>query len=160
MIKYEKMSLFDAPKDSHIMHAGNCKGVWGSGIAKEFKARFPKSFEDYHNYCKSHKFGINAAGSYTMHSENDYHVTTILTSVGYADTKSTVEEILHFTSLSLISLLQYLSNIGIKEIYCNRFNSGLFAVPWQKTESVIKLVSEAYNIDFIVCDPNLGSSSV
>jgi hypothetical protein len=34
MIKYHKMSLFDVPTGSVLVHAVNNQGVWGSGIAK------------------------------------------------------------------------------------------------------------------------------
>lgn len=31
MLKYEKMSLFDAPPGAILMHGCNAQGVWGRG---------------------------------------------------------------------------------------------------------------------------------
>ncbi|KAK4904538.1 ADP-ribose 1''-phosphate phosphatase, partial [Elasticomyces elasticus] len=32
-------SLFDSPDGSALIHACNCMGVWGSGIANDFRER-------------------------------------------------------------------------------------------------------------------------
>lgn len=47
MITYKKMSLFDAPKETIIVHACNSQGMWGSGIAKPFAQNYPVSYESY-----------------------------------------------------------------------------------------------------------------
>ena len=42
--------------DSHcqtLVHAVNCNGVMGRGIALEFKFRFPDLFENYNHVCKN-----------------------------------------------------------------------------------------------------------
>ena len=55
MIQYKKMSLFDAPENSIITHACNAQGVWGSGIAKEFKKRYSNAFEVYYEHCNTNQ---------------------------------------------------------------------------------------------------------
>ena len=47
MIQYKRMSLFDAPTESAIFHSCNALGIWGAGIAKEFKERFPNTYKQY-----------------------------------------------------------------------------------------------------------------
>lgn len=54
-IKYIKGSLFDAPEGYILTHACNAQGVWGSGIAKEFKKRKPLAFKNYNLFCKDPK---------------------------------------------------------------------------------------------------------
>ncbi|KAH0158321.1 hypothetical protein KCU67_g7558, partial [Aureobasidium melanogenum] len=48
-----KGDLFDAPPNTLLLHACNCVGSWGAGIALAFKKRYPKHFAVYEAYCKS-----------------------------------------------------------------------------------------------------------
>lgn len=41
-------------KEAYIVHQGNCKGVWGSGVAKALKEQFPEAFEDYVRHIHRH----------------------------------------------------------------------------------------------------------
>lgn len=43
MIEIIKKDLFECECDG-IAHQVNCKGVWGAGVAKEIKKRWPRSF--------------------------------------------------------------------------------------------------------------------
>ncbi|KAJ5207616.1 hypothetical protein N7449_001995 [Penicillium cf. viridicatum] len=43
--------LFDAPNGAALIHACNCQGVWGAGIAREFRERYPAAYEIYRNHC-------------------------------------------------------------------------------------------------------------
>ncbi|KAJ5259232.1 hypothetical protein N7478_012213 [Penicillium angulare] len=43
--------LFDAPSGSVLMHACSAQGVWGKGIALEFKRTYPAAFQIYKTYC-------------------------------------------------------------------------------------------------------------
>jgi hypothetical protein len=45
--------IFDAPDNTVIIHACNCMGSWGAGIALAFKQRYPKAFQAYTQHCKS-----------------------------------------------------------------------------------------------------------
>ncbi|KAJ5901529.1 hypothetical protein N7495_002057 [Penicillium taxi] len=47
-------NLFDAPEGSALIHACNSRGIWGSGIAKEFKERYPTAYGIYRNHCLGH----------------------------------------------------------------------------------------------------------
>ena len=40
-------------EDKILVHACNCKGVWGSGIAVEFAKRFPFAHADYVRLCST-----------------------------------------------------------------------------------------------------------
>ncbi|CAG8013670.1 unnamed protein product [Penicillium nalgiovense] len=43
--------LFDSPNGAALIHACNCQGVWGSGIARAFRDRYPAAYEIYRNHC-------------------------------------------------------------------------------------------------------------
>jgi ADP-ribose 1''-phosphate phosphatase len=146
---YKKMDLFDAPKGSVLVHAGNAQGVWGSGIAAEFHKRFPKAFESYNNEC----FKNSMIGDYDCTEENDYIVATIITSENYGGKVDNPEEILVNTTLALDSLCRILNVDDLNgRIYSNKFNSGLFNVPWEKTEAILKVFVKRYDLNWTVCE--------
>ncbi|CAG8908629.1 unnamed protein product [Penicillium egyptiacum] len=43
--------LFDAPNGAALIHACNCQGVWGAGIARAFRERYPAAYKIYRNHC-------------------------------------------------------------------------------------------------------------
>ncbi|KAE8419234.1 ADP-ribose 1''-phosphate phosphatase [Aspergillus pseudocaelatus] len=48
--------LFDAPDGAALIHACNCIGSWGGGIAKAFKQKYPAAYNIYHSHCQKYKF--------------------------------------------------------------------------------------------------------
>lgn len=53
MIKIVTGDLMDANEDI-IVHQVNCKGVMGSGVAKQIRATFPEVFKEYQGHAHSH----------------------------------------------------------------------------------------------------------
>lgn len=157
-LTYKKQSLFDAPWGSVIVHACNAQGVWGSGIAKEFAERYPSSYELYRHHCHNHDpyEGETVYGAVMIDSNDkneDHIIGCLFTSENYGSKKDDKETIKLNTVIALFDLLKY---SGISEVYSNKFNSGLFGVPWEETESILKFVLNKFpNVDWIVCDPNL-----
>lgn len=155
---YKKMSLFDSPEQSVLVHACNAQGVWGSGIAKEFHRRFPASERLYKDLCKD--FGIvgtaQLISSYDTTTGKTYWIGNLITSSGYGSTLDSKAEVLVNTILALQNLCFNLESKGIKEVYSNKFNSGLFKVPWEETEAFLKIFIERYDLTWVICDPNLG----
>jgi ADP-ribose 1''-phosphate phosphatase len=146
---YEKMSLFDAPAGSIIVHACNAQGMWGSGIAKEFAKRYPESYKCYSYWA--HRMGT---GRFLLCSLENYHqVGCLITSKDYGPTKDSPGLITYNTVLALEELVQ---EPGPLTIYSNKFNSGLFDVPWEVTELVLKGFVEKYDVTWTICDPSLG----
>lgn len=147
-IKYIKGSLFDvAEPESILIHAVNCRGVWGSGIAKEFKIKFPQSFEIYHYSCSNKNVG--EAG--ICKQENGYSVGCLYTSESYGKEVDDKDKIIVQTTLALNDLVTVCLPIKYKgKIYSNKFNSGLFGVPWEETEKILAYFVERYNLDWTV----------
>jgi ADP-ribose 1''-phosphate phosphatase len=168
MITYKKMSLFDAPKDSAIIHACNSMGVWGSGIAKEFKTRYPHSYKEYLDTCTIFNGETgSAAGTASMssaHVDEVHWVGWIITSHNYGPKRDSIAEIKVHTTLALQSLCHklykahpnYEGDNPLFDVYSNKFNSGLFAVPWEDSELILNTVLKRFKrINWIVCDPNI-----
>jgi len=155
-VKYLKGSLFDAPEGSLLVHACNTQGVWGSGIAREFKNRYPKSFEQYNGYCTldGSRHDIRGEFQYISMIDEDHSVGCLFTSGGFGSNVDDVETILIHTVLAvdqaMIDALKYSGEPTIK-IYSNKFNSGLFGVPWYRTEKIINtLLRKHPRVEWIV----------
>lgn len=147
MITYQKGSLFDAPKDSLIAHACNCRGRWGSGIAKEFAARYPRSYAQYQTFCNSN--GDSALGkSLVCTLENGHQVVCLFTSRGYGDDVDPPANILKSTK-DAVEHLSYSYPDVLGTINMPKINSGLFRVPWDQTAEVLRWG----NFDYMVWEP-------
>lgn len=49
---YKEGNLLDALSPTNaIAHGCNCQGVWGSGVAKQMKERYPEAFTGYKKWC-------------------------------------------------------------------------------------------------------------
>lgn len=145
MIIYKKGSLFDAPRDSILVHAVNCQGVWGSGIAKEFANRFPESYLAYKKFCQIPNF--NAGQALVLGRENEYRVGCLVTSFNYGQQKDSKETILENTKNALLDIFGVTGKLNCwigedEEIHSCKFNSGLFGVPWNESEKVLLDVME------------------
>lgn len=164
MIVHKTMNLFDAPVDSIIVHACNSQGVWGSGIAKAFKERYPYSFVEYEAYCdmwNKERGTATGKGAMSMaHVDEPHWVGWIVTSHSYASQKDPVELIKINTTIALRELCEAVykahpkSEFSSIDVYSNKFNSGLFSVPWEDSELILNTVLKDFKrINWIVCDP-------
>lgn len=148
------MSLFDAPKDAVLVHACNAQGVWGSGIAVEFKKRYPMAYVQYQDVCQRplsyQRTGYGTPLAQSVHEQ--HRVGILITSENYGKLKDSVEQIKINTTLALDSFCT--DFVPKTTIYSNKFNSGLFGVPWEDTELILKTILKRHpNITWIVCDP-------
>lgn len=150
MILYLKQSLFDQPEGLYLAHGCNAQGVWGSGIAVSFKENYPNSMKEYSSFCIKNN---RQSGVHLITKEN---VVCLITSWGYANFVDSKEKILANTRLAVESFLkEYVQRNDNKPIYSNKFNSGLFKVPWEETEAILKELTEKYNVTWTVCDPKM-----
>lgn len=146
---YKKMNLFDAPVGSILVHACNAKGVWGSGIAKDMKQNYPYAYYCYEAECQ--KYPMIAEFDYTR--DQDKIIVSLITSQDYGRNVDSPQEILVNTTIALNELGRYLEdNDEQDKIYSNKFNSGLFKVPWEETEKILKVIVDRYNLNWVVCE--------
>ena len=139
-----KDNLFNAPKGSIIIHACNTKGVWGSGIAKEFAKRFPKAYEMYNIKCQVD--GSSLLGKCVLIPAGDYVIGCLFTSKNYGQFVDKPAKILESTKLAVEDLI--IKNVDKKPMHICKINSGLFRVPWNDTKKILKDA----NADFVVYD--------
>jgi ADP-ribose 1''-phosphate phosphatase len=118
------------------VHACNSKGVWGRGIALQFKKKFPVAYLKYRDFCLNKNTKV---GDSVIVEENGFKIGCLLTSVGYGEYTSSPKEIIVNTYYSIIDLIDQIEEDSIY-IQSNVFNSGLFNVPWKHTQKVIEKI--------------------
>jgi ADP-ribose 1''-phosphate phosphatase len=139
----ETGDLFKAPDHSVLIHACNCMGRWGSGIAREFQKRYPKAYALHKAHCRRHS-PSELVGTALLIPPSElsgpiHRVGCIFTSEGYGANKDSVSDILEATKTSMAKLLDAVYKDGeILEMYMCRINSGAFGVPWERTKRVLE----------------------
>lgn len=140
MIRYHVGNLFEAPVGSVLVHAASTRGVWGAGIAYAFRRRFPRAYGDYRRAC-----GMNSKTGRLCLTRDDYSpdrpywVATLITSRGYGDGVDSPEIICQNTTIALATLVSQLPSLESNPptIHMPKINSGLFRVPWVRTEEIL-----------------------
>lgn len=149
MIIYKKGDLFkEAPSNAMLLHACNCQGVWGSGIAKTMKEKFPEEFRLYQKYAHD-MYQLMAEGEVIVSDAVGTalitnRVVSLFTSINYGSKVSSPENILIHTKNALEDLVK---KTPCLEFHLPKINSGLFKVPWEETE---KILNEYTHIKFYV----------
>jgi len=151
----KNMSIFDAPPRSVIIHASNATTGWGAGIAKEFKRLYPRADQSYRDIIKQY----NVLGKFLIfpcHDDgpNMHQIATLVTSKDKGSKVDSPEVILKNTEDALKDMMTFsvFKHGFIKIVYSNKFNSGLFNVPWEDTEKILKEFADKNNIEWIVCE--------
>jgi|ERR1700677_4174250 len=139
-----KDNLFNAPKGSIIIHACNTKGMWGSGIAKEFAKRYPRSYACYTEVCKNQ--GPALIGTCLLIPGGDYTIGCLFTSKNYGQFVDSPDKILAATRTAIADLIK--QNTNNLPMHICKINSGLFRVPWSDTKKILK----EFDKDFVVYD--------
>lgn len=153
MLRYIKKDLLTVKSPAILVHATNCRGVMGTGIAKEFKAQFPVFFAQYAADCRAYgKKLLGCAGIYGD-EEEQMAMGCLFTSDGYGKQVDGIEKVLKNTEIALDNML---TSYLLYPIYSNKFNSGRFGVPWHRTENVLKgVLAKHPKITWTVCsDPS------
>lgn len=141
--------IFGAPSNSVLLHACNCKGSWGAGIAATFKTRYPAAYERYKAHCA--KFGATslAGTAYIIQPADSnkfqHYVGCLFTSAGYGKSKDPPFKILSNTKSAVNDMLKQLTvmrqdRININDIRMCRINSGYFGIPWKDTKAVLEAI--------------------
>ncbi|KAF2459095.1 hypothetical protein BDY21DRAFT_339746 [Lineolata rhizophorae] len=147
-----KGDLFNAPDDTVIIHACNCLGIWGSGIASEFKKKYPAAYKEHFEYCKVHKENpeeLRGTAQLIAPCEDSggpcHYVGCLFTSTRYGKSKDAPVEILSATEQAMMHLLELVTKSiaegnNISELRMCLINSGKFGVPFAETSRVLRTI--------------------
>lgn len=135
-----------------LVHSVNCKGVWGSGIAKEFKARYPDAFKAYATLCKGSGKALLGQAFIIYDPAKREDIACLFVSDDYGKWRSPQGDILRYTKSAVEHLLnQYHPVLG--EVHSPKINSGLFGVPWEQTGQIITQALSHHNHAWSVWTP-------
>jgi ADP-ribose 1''-phosphate phosphatase len=135
--------IFDAADNTVVIHACNCLGSWGAGIALAFKQRYPKAYKIYNDHCNlqtpTSLIGTALLIPPMETKEPRHYVGCLFTSKKYGRGRDSPAQILKNTGPAMEDLVNAMVEEGgkIEEIRMCQINSGLFAVPWAKSKKTI-----------------------
>jgi len=143
---FNVMTLDEYDENTVLLHACNCMGVWGSGIAVEFRRRFPDAEREYRQICQKntvHSLKLDVYGKGIVLTGN---VGCLFTSRSYGKDK---DDIASIVSATYDAVLDMDSRLDRKvKVHSPKINAGLFGVPWQETKDVLdKALAQAKNIE-------------
>ena len=141
---YKKGDLFTCQEADIFCHACNCQHVWGAGIARRFREKFPEAFEQEGNI----KGGL-LPGDAVLYECRYPDVLCLYTSDGYGSRRDFEEQILKHTE----DALRYVANWSMDSrtvISSPKINAGLFGVSWDKTEELLEGFVRETGITWIV----------
>lgn len=141
-IKYIQGDLLTAaPSDRILLHACNCQGNWGKGVALQVAKAYPVAYTIHKQgapYCVGDCQILKVPCAKT--------IACLFTSNGYGRNIDGPPVILRNTKSALQALAVALSDETVI-IASPNINAGLFNVPWEHTECLIK--------DFLKDNPNV-----
>ena len=140
-IKYIKGDLLKAPQDRMLLHACNCAGNWGKGVALQIAKAYPLAYQ-MHKQNAPFSPGDVQIIKIATHSA----IICLFTSKGYGRYVDSPSVILRNTKESLIALAEGLSD-ETAIVASPKINAGLFNVPWEDTEALIN--------SFLKANPNV-----
>lgn len=144
--------IFDAPPNTLIIHACNCEGSWGAGIAAAFKQHYMGAFKVYAAHCKQngHDLLENALfiSPQKLDKKKQHFVGCLFTSRSKGKKKDSPSAILKATKPAMEDLLQqvkewnssHAKEEAVGEVRICKINSGLFAVSWNETKELMESI--------------------
>lgn len=136
-------NLFDTDL-VNIAHGVNVYGMMGAGIAKEFKRRFPKNFDHYHNVCM---LGNLKPGEVIVSAEDD----NLIHNVASQDRPGPHARYVWLASGMLASAEEIADfapehrSIAIPEIGC-----GIGGLKWNGVKSLLMEIEDITGVEFEV----------
>ncbi|KAK6438928.1 ADP-ribose 1''-phosphate phosphatase [Oleoguttula sp. CCFEE 5521] len=150
-MKEEIGDLFDSPPNSILLHACNCRGSWGAGVAAVFKKKYPAAYKVHVAHCKATK-AEDLLGTAQLippqasdaKSGESHWIACLFTSVDVGKKKGSRESILEATGEAMQGLLKQIDeveeSVTISSIRMPKINQGLFDVPWERTQAVLESI--------------------
>jgi ADP-ribose 1''-phosphate phosphatase len=153
VVNEEKGDLFTAaPENAVLIHACNCQGAWGGGIAAAFRDRYPNAYKRHQEHCQPHvkakttKSLVGTAQFISPQDKKSHFIGCVFTSNRYGRNKDSPDQILHATESAMEDLISQINewNKGhkqddrVKALYMCKINSGLFNVDWNDTRRLLE----------------------
>jgi O-acetyl-ADP-ribose deacetylase (regulator of RNase III) len=117
-------------------HGCNCQGSMGAGIAKTFRARYPKMYEEYRTRCKAVPRQFNLGDCWLWKADGELWVFNLGTQEGYWRSRASYDAI----ATSLKEMRRQADAEGITRIALPRIGVGYGGLSWKKVRGIIEAV--------------------
>lgn len=152
-----------APENSIMVHACNCRGIWGAGIARKMRDRYPEVYKAHQAYVRrrptTELLGNQLLGTATVDAiqwEKRF-VGCLFASRDYGTRVDAPSDVLDATELAMVDLLEKIRiynfdaspNNKITSIYMPRICTGLFGLDWQVVKARLEGLAVVEGFEFI-----------
>lgn len=148
MIRYVKGDLLDSNMRV-IAHGCNCRGVMGSGIAKQIRARYNNVYEVYR--LKHSVMGLDLGSILPVRTLDGRTVVNCMTQMGYGD--SGIQHV-DYDAIDkcMAAINNQVESWEVTEVGMPRIGAGLGGGDWTMIESIIvrnakNFIPVVYTID-------------
>lgn len=148
MIKYYNGSVFNAPSDAYV-NTVNCVGVMGTGIALEFKLRYPEMYDDYKNKCSANVINVgkvsyykNGDGKTIVNFPTKYHFK-------YPSQIKWIED-------GLKDFIKTYKTYKIKSVAFPKLGCGNGGLEWENVRCLMERYLSNLDIDVYICLDNIS----
>ncbi|KAK6362915.1 ADP-ribose 1''-phosphate phosphatase [Orbilia blumenaviensis] len=158
--------IFAAPPNSVLIHACNCQGSWGAGIALKFRQTYPAAYSIYRDHCLSSPSPALILGTTLLIPPQrtdpcNHWIACMFTSVHFGRRVDPPEKILESTASAFEHLLSRVKNTpgGVPgALHACKINSGKFGVEWEKSRTILEdsLAAEGKDRILFVYEPTCG----
>ncbi|ODA08255.1 macro domain-containing protein [Paenibacillus polymyxa] len=144
MIKIIEGNLLNATEDI-IGHQTNTKGVWGSGVAKSIKDKYPHTYPTYCAVCSD--FGDRLLGDcWTIRANENKIIANLFGQTNYGRDKNMVYTKYDALKLSLESLEYRAKKFGWSVALPYNIGCGLANGDWNIVYEIIDEVFRDYEV--------------
>lgn len=157
-VNQEIGDLFAAPSNTVLIHACNCEGRWGAGIATVFKNLYPGAFAIYNKHCRSNK-ASELTGTTLLIPPSEkpstgapaHFIGCLFNSAKKGRGKDSASKILENTATAMQDLLGQANQWNkdeepkIEALQMCQINSGKFGVKWERTLAVLNNVDAGHD---------------
>lgn len=151
MIKIIEGDLLTATEDI-IGHQTNTKGVWGSGIAKAIKDKYPNAYPTYQLMC--HEYGDKLLGQcWTIKASENKVIANIFGQTAYGRNKNLVYTNYSALKSALESLKIRAKKFGHSVALPFNIGCGLANGDWKIVYGIIEEVFSDYGVTLYRWEP-------
>lgn len=133
--------LHDSSLDG-ISHGCNCAGAMGSGIALEFKQRFPDMFMEYRDRCKKGTFQLGDVFVWEGEKQIVFNLGTQKT-WGRCASLAAIET-------SVAKMLSIAEKRNLARVGAPRIGAGLGGLKWEDVKKLFEQIGKKSSVKFIV----------
>jgi O-acetyl-ADP-ribose deacetylase (regulator of RNase III) len=138
-VEFVSGDLFHNDHDAQALaHGCNCQGSMGTGIATQFRDRYPAMYAEYRRRCKAQPREFNLGDAFLWKDENLPWVFNLGTQEGVWRARASYEAI----ETALARMRQQADAEGLTRLAMPRIGAGYGGLSWRKVRAIIEHVFE------------------